>query len=88
MGGGNTFTLADVVLGLSVNRWKMTPLDRPDVPAIDAWFEQLNQRPAFYATEITGCSNPGAIPEILALVPALIAWQSARKEHALQMNAE
>jgi glutathione S-transferase len=36
-----------VVLGLSVNRWKMTPFDKPDVPAIEAWFERLNQRPAF-----------------------------------------
>ncbi|WP_417313691.1 glutathione S-transferase family protein [Enterobacter sp.] len=44
---GDTFTLADVVLGLSVNRWKMTPFDHPDVPAIDAWFERLNARPAF-----------------------------------------
>lgn len=44
---GDTFTLADVVLGLSVNRWKMTPFTHPDVPAIDAWFARLNQRPAF-----------------------------------------
>ncbi|MEB7916214.1 glutathione S-transferase family protein [Enterobacter mori] len=44
---GETFTLADVVLGLSVNRWKMTSFDKPDVPAIEAWFERLNQRPAF-----------------------------------------
>lgn len=44
---GETFTLADVVLGLSVNRWKMTSFDKPAVPAIDAWFERLNQRPAF-----------------------------------------
>jgi glutathione S-transferase len=22
-------------------------LDKPDVPAIEAWFERLNQRPAF-----------------------------------------
>ncbi len=51
---GETFTLADVVLGLSVNRWKMTPFDHPDVPAIDAWFERLNQRPAFCATGIMG----------------------------------
>jgi glutathione S-transferase len=33
---GETFTLADVVLGLSVNRWKMTPFDKPDVPACAA----------------------------------------------------
>lgn len=44
---GDTFTLADVVLGLSVNRWKMTPFEHPHVPAIDAWFARLNQRPAF-----------------------------------------
>lgn len=44
---GETFTLADVVLGLSVNRWKMTPFAKPDVPAIEAWFTRLNERPAF-----------------------------------------
>ncbi|MCT9843637.1 glutathione S-transferase family protein [Leclercia adecarboxylata ATCC 23216 = NBRC 102595] len=44
---GETFTLADVVLGLSVNRWKMTPFEKPQVPAIEAWFERLNQREAF-----------------------------------------
>ncbi|MDF3009020.1 MAG: glutathione S-transferase [Enterobacter kobei] len=41
------FTLADVVLGLSVNRWKMTPFAKPAVPAIEAWFARLNERPAF-----------------------------------------
>ncbi|NCH95663.1 glutathione S-transferase family protein [Cronobacter dublinensis] len=44
---GETFTLADIVIGLSVNRWKMTPFTHPDVPAIDAWFARLNRRPAF-----------------------------------------
>lgn len=44
---GQTFTLADIVLGLSVNRWKMTPMARPAVPAVDAWFARLGQRPAF-----------------------------------------
>ncbi|NHV08382.1 glutathione S-transferase [Cronobacter turicensis] len=44
---GETFTLADIVIGLSVNRWKMTPFDHPAVPAIDAWFSRLNNRPAF-----------------------------------------
>jgi glutathione S-transferase len=44
---GNTFTLADVVLGLSVNRWLMTPMARPSYGAIDAYFARLNQRPAF-----------------------------------------
>ncbi|MGY6030262.1 glutathione S-transferase family protein [Phytobacter sp. AG2a] len=44
---GAHFTLADVVLGLSVNRWKMTPFDHPTFPALEAWFARLNQRPAF-----------------------------------------
>ncbi|WP_437889283.1 glutathione S-transferase family protein [Phytobacter sp. V91] len=44
---GDTFSLADIVLGLSVNRWKMTPFEHPDFPALEAWFARLNQRPAF-----------------------------------------
>lgn len=44
---GETFTLADIVLGLSVNRWKMSPINRPAYPAIDQYYALLNQRPAF-----------------------------------------
>lgn len=44
---GSSFTLADVVLGLSVNRWLMTPIERPDYPAIAAYYERLKQRPGF-----------------------------------------
>lgn len=44
---GSTFTLADVVLGLSVNRWLMTPMMRPVYPAIAAYHERLCERPAF-----------------------------------------
>lgn len=44
---GETFTLADIVLGLSVNRWKMSPIERPAYPAIDQYYALLNQRPAF-----------------------------------------
>mgnify|MGYP000520595529 CR=1 FL=1 len=37
---GATFTLADVVLGLSINRWRSTPLpDRTAMPEVTAWFE-------------------------------------------------
>ena len=46
---GATFTLADIVLGLSANRWRMTPIERPALPAVDAWFERLGERPAFLA---------------------------------------
>ncbi len=44
---GPDFTLADIVLGLSVNRWKMTPLERPDAPAVEAWWARLLERPGF-----------------------------------------
>jgi glutathione S-transferase len=45
---GSSFTLADIVLGLSTNRWFMTPMEqRPSVPAIEAYYERLSQRPPF-----------------------------------------
>jgi glutathione S-transferase len=44
---GDAFTLADVVLGLAVNRWMMTPLERPDYPAVAAYYERLKTRPGF-----------------------------------------
>jgi len=42
---GADFSLADIVLGLSANRWLMTPMARPDYPAVQAWIERLRQRP-------------------------------------------
>jgi len=44
---GATFTLADIVLGLSVHRWFMTPMERPELAAVAAYYELLSQRPAF-----------------------------------------
>lgn len=45
---GESFTLADVVLGLAVNRWAMTPLaERPDLPAVTAYYDRLAERPGF-----------------------------------------
>jgi glutathione S-transferase len=44
---GERLTLADVVIGLSVNRWKSTPLAHADLPAVEAYFDLLSQRPAF-----------------------------------------
>ncbi|GAB3420860.1 glutathione S-transferase [Massilia agilis] len=44
---GDAFTLADVVLGLSVNRWAMTPLAHPELPAVRAYYDRLDQRAAF-----------------------------------------
>jgi glutathione S-transferase len=44
---GANFTLADIVLGVSANRWFMTPIERPRLPAVERYFERLSQRPAF-----------------------------------------
>jgi glutathione S-transferase len=44
---GNTFTLADVVLGLAVHRWYRTPFERPALKAVDAYYERLSTRPGF-----------------------------------------
>ena len=41
---GDAFTLADIVLGLSANRWLMTPMARPDYPHVAAWLQKLDAR--------------------------------------------
>ncbi|QHB70625.1 glutathione S-transferase N-terminal domain-containing protein [Stenotrophomonas sp. 364] len=44
---GASFTLADIVLGLSTQRWRMTPGNKPDLPAVEAWFARLAGRAGF-----------------------------------------
>jgi glutathione S-transferase len=44
---GAGFTLADIPIGLSVNRWFLTPIERPSFPAVEAYYERLSTRPAF-----------------------------------------
>ena len=44
---GATFTLADVVLGVSVNRWFMTPIERTELPHVKAYYDRLATRPGF-----------------------------------------
>lgn len=46
---GASFTLADVALGLATHRWFMTPMPRPDLPAVQAYYERLNERAAYRA---------------------------------------
>ena len=43
---GPAFTLADVALGVSTHRWMATPMERPSLPAVQAYYERLNERPA------------------------------------------
>ena len=44
---GNEFSLADIPIGLSVNRWFETPLAHPDFPAVSDYYERLSQRPGY-----------------------------------------
>jgi glutathione S-transferase len=42
---GLEFTLADIVLGLSANRWQMTPMEHADCPAVADYVARLALRP-------------------------------------------
>lgn len=43
-------TLADVVVGLAMHRWFMTPIEhRPALAAVDAYYERLSERPGYRA---------------------------------------
>ncbi|KWE75615.1 glutathione S-transferase [Burkholderia ubonensis] len=53
---GERFTLADIPIGLSVNRWFGTPFEHPDFPAITRYVERLAARPGFEA--YGGSKNP------------------------------
>ncbi|WP_095187672.1 glutathione S-transferase family protein [Pseudomonas sp. Irchel 3E19] len=44
---GEQFSLADIPIGLSVNRWFETPLQHPHLPAVNAYYERLSQRPGY-----------------------------------------
>lgn len=44
---GADFTLADVVLGLSAQRWKNAPIERVELPAVDAWLQRIASRHGF-----------------------------------------
>lgn len=47
---GAEFTLADIPMGLVVNRWfSLKELDRPDLPSVAAYYEKLTERPGFVA---------------------------------------
>lgn len=45
---GERFTLADIPVGLAVNRWFMVEgLERPALPALAAYYDLLGERPAY-----------------------------------------
>lgn len=43
---GETFSIADIAVGLAAHRWFQLPLEREERPNIRRWLEGLAQRPA------------------------------------------
>ena len=44
---GNAFTIADIPVGLVVNRWFCLNFELPEYPAVAAYYDKLGQRPAY-----------------------------------------
>jgi len=43
---GDTFSVADIAIALSVHRWMMTPAEKQTFPVILAYYERMTARPA------------------------------------------
>jgi glutathione S-transferase len=46
---GAQFSLADIPLGPLLHRYYALPIERPDRPALRAWYDRLLERPAYAA---------------------------------------
>ena len=44
---GTSFTVADIVIGLSLHRWQSVPMPRPQYANVDGYLRRLLERPAF-----------------------------------------
>jgi glutathione S-transferase len=44
---GNSFTMADIPMGVALHRWFQLPIQRPEYPRLAAYYERLKQRPGF-----------------------------------------
>ncbi|MTV38448.1 glutathione S-transferase family protein [Duganella radicis] len=51
---GDQFSLADIVLGLSHNRWLSTPIEHPTLPAMQAWAARLATRAGYLTHAANG----------------------------------
>lgn len=44
---GKSFTIADIPVGLVVNRWFTIPFQKPELKAVAAYYDRLAERPPF-----------------------------------------
>ncbi|ODP38875.1 glutathione S-transferase family protein [Sphingomonas turrisvirgatae] len=45
--GGDTLTIGDIPLGMILNRWFQLPIERPALPAVEAYYRRLRERAAY-----------------------------------------
>ncbi len=45
--GGGVFTMGDIATGCAAWRWMALPIERPDLPHLQRWFDLLAARPAY-----------------------------------------
>lgn len=45
--GGDTLTIGDIPIGMILNRWFQLPIERPALPAVEAYYDRLRERPAY-----------------------------------------
>lgn len=51
---GDNLTIADCALGIFVHRWFSLPIDRPDLPALAAYYDRLKSRKPFEDIVVAG----------------------------------
>jgi glutathione S-transferase len=44
---GESFTMADIPMGVAAYRWFNLPIDRPAMPQFERWYGALCERPSF-----------------------------------------
>jgi glutathione S-transferase len=44
---GDALTVGDIPLGCAIWRWMALPIDRPELPNVQRWFDSLARRPAY-----------------------------------------
>jgi glutathione S-transferase len=45
--GGDTLSLAEIVLGTQIYRWFTFPIERPELPNLRRWYDRMRERPGF-----------------------------------------
>ena len=44
---GDRFSVGDIPVGVMVSRWRAVDFDKPELPAVRAYFDRLCERPAY-----------------------------------------